>query len=89
MLYLTNTLHFTYNDKDVWATILKFGKDFVTCITKDGFRSYKWDKMSIPTVYACSVTELIKNYQWHGDIKFKYLYDYYGPYEQPYPWKED
>lgn len=87
--WLSDTLNFTYNGKDVWATIMKFGKDFVTCITKDGYRSYKWDKMSTPTVYHCKVSELIKNYQYHGDTKFKYLYDFYGPYEQPYPWKED
>lgn len=87
--WLSDTLNFTYNGKDVWGTIMKFGKDFVTCITKDGYRSYKWNKMSPVMVYQCKVSELIKNYQWYNDQRFKYLYDFYGPYVQPYPWKED
>jgi len=28
-------------------------------------------------------------YQWNKDERFKYLHDFYGPYEQPYPWKMD
>ena len=87
--WLSNTVNFTYNGKDVWGTIIKFGKDSVTCITKDGYRSYKWNKMSPTLLYQCAVSELIKNYQYHGDTRFKYLHDFYGPYIQPYPWKED
>jgi hypothetical protein len=40
-------------------------------------------------LYQCAIAELIKGYQWRGDERFKYLYDFYGPYEQPYPWKMD
>lgn len=87
--WLSDTLNFTYNGKNIWGTIMKFGKDFVTCITKDGYRSYKWAKMSTPVVYGCKVSELIKQYQWYGDSKFKYLYDFYGPYVQSWPWRED
>ena len=67
---------------------MKFGNGFVTLITKDGHRNYRWEKMSPVILYQCAVSELIKFYQWHGDDRFKYLYDFYGPYEQPYPWKE-
>jgi hypothetical protein len=77
--YLGNTINFTYNGKEVWATILKFGKDFVTCITNDGYRTYSWNKMSVPVLYECKVSELIKAFQYHGDTRFKYLHDYYGP----------
>jgi len=87
--WLGNTLHFTYNGKDVWGTIMKFGNGFVTMITKNGYRNYSWSKISNSILYQCAVNELIKFYQWHGDDRFKYLYDFYGPYEQPYPWKMD
>jgi hypothetical protein len=40
-------------------------------------------------VYQCAVSELIKRFQWYNDVTFKYLYDFYGPYIQPYPWKMD
>ena len=87
--WLSNTLNFTYNGKDVWATILKFGKDYITCITKDGYRSYKWNKMSPPVLYQCRVSDLIQSYQYYGDSKFEYLYKYYGPYTPTVQWKED
>ena len=87
--WLSDTLNFTYNGKDVWGTIMKFGNGFVTLITKDGHRNYRWEKMNPIVTYQCAVSELIKAYQYHGDEKFKYLYDFYGPYKQPYPWKED
>lgn len=87
--WLGNTLNFTYNDKEVWGTIMKFGNGFVTLITKDGYRNYRWEKMSPVLLYQCGVHELIKLYQRHKDECFKYLYDFYGPYEQPYPWKMD
>ena len=87
--WLSNTLHFTYNGKDVWGTIMKFGNGFVTLITKDGHRNYTWEKMSPVILYQCAVHELIKMYQWNKDERFKYLYDFYGPYDQPYPWKMD
>ena len=87
--WLGNTLNFTYHGKDVWGTIMKFGNGFVTLITKDGHRNYRWEKMNPIVTYQCAVSELIKAYQWHGDETFKYLYDFYGPYVQPYPWKED
>ena len=57
--WVSNTLNFTYNGKNVWATILKFGKDWITCITKDGYRSYKWSKMTPPTLYQCRVSDVI------------------------------
>jgi hypothetical protein len=87
--WLSNTINFTYNGKDVWGTIMKFGNGFVTLITKDGYRNYSWNKMTPTMLYSCAVSELIKLYQWHNDDRFKYLYDHYGPYVQPYPWKED
>jgi hypothetical protein len=87
--WLGNTLNFTYNGKEVWGTIRKFGNGFVTMITKDGHRNYRWEKMSPIVLYQCAIAELIKGYQWRGDERFKYLYDFYGPYEQPYPWKMD
>jgi hypothetical protein len=87
--WLSNTLNFTYNGKEVWGTIMKFGNGFVTMITKDGYRNYTWSKITNSILYQCAVRELIKNYQYHNDEKFKYLYDFYGPYVQPYPWKED
>ena len=87
--WLSNTLHFTYNGKEVWGTIMKFGNGFVTMITKNGYRNYSWDKISNSILYQCGVNELIKMYQWNKDERFKYLYDFYGPYEQPYPWKMD
>lgn len=86
---LSNTLNFTYNDKEVWGTIIEFGNDWVKMITQNGFRTYHWDKMTSPVVYQCKVSELIKSYQYHGDSRFEYLYNYYGPYVPPYPWKED
>lgn len=87
--WLSNTLNFTYHGKNVWGTIMRFGNGFVTMITKDGYRNYCWNKMGPIILYQCAVQELIKNYQYHNDQNFKYLYDFYGPYVQPYPWKED
>ena len=87
--WLSDTLNFTYNGKNVWGTIMKFGNGFVTMITKDGHRNYRWEKMTPIVTYQCAVSELIKAYQYHGNETFKYLYDFYGPYQQPYPWKED
>ena len=87
--WVSNTLNFTYNGKDVWATILKFGKDYITCITKDGYRSYKWNKMSLTVLYQCRVSDLIQSYQHYGDNRFEYLYKYYGPYAPTIQWKED
>lgn len=86
---LCETLNFTYNGKDVWATIVKFGKDFVTCITKDGYRSYKWNKMSPTVVYGCRVSDLIQMYEYYKDNRFEYLYRYYGPSTPTVRWKED
>jgi hypothetical protein len=34
---IQNTVHFTYNDKEVWGTIMKFGNGFVTMITNNGY----------------------------------------------------
>jgi hypothetical protein len=87
--WLSNTLNFTYNGKEVWGTIMKFGNGFVTMITKNGYRNYTWSKITHSILYQGCVTEFVKKYQYHGDERFKYLYDFYGPYVQPYPWKED
>lgn len=87
--WLSNTLNFTYHGKEVWGTIMKFGNGFVTMITKDGYRNYRWDKIVNSILYQGCVSEFIKKYQYYSDERFKYLYDFYGPYEQPYPWKED
>jgi hypothetical protein len=86
--WLGNTLHFTYNDKEVWGTIMKFGNSFVTMITKDGYRNYSWNKIVNSIIYQCAVGELIKLYEYHRDERFKYLYDFYGSAIR-YPWKED
>lgn len=86
---LSDTVNFTYNGKEVWDTIMKFGNGFVTMITEKGYRNYSWNKLTPIVVYQCAVSELIKLYQWDNDQRFKYLYDFYGPYEQTYPWKMD
>jgi hypothetical protein len=87
--WIGNTLNFTYDGKNVWATIIKFGKDFITCITKDGYRSYKWNKMTTPLLYQCSINNLIQLYQQCGNKDFEYLYNYYGPYKPTVQWKQD
>ena len=76
--WLGETMNFTYNGKEVWGTILKFGKDFVTCITKDGYRSYKWNKILPIATYQCKVSDLIRLYEYYRDERFEYLYKYYG-----------
>jgi hypothetical protein len=87
--WVSNTLNFTYNGKNVWGTILKFGKDYITCITKDGYRSYKWNKMSPPCLYQCGVSDLIVEYERSNNMDFEYLYKYYGPSRPTVQWKED
>lgn len=87
--WLGNTLNFDYNNKNVWGTIIRFGKDFVTCITKDGYRSYKWNKMSPPVIYQCRISDLIQMYEYYRDNRFEYLYRYYGPSTTTVQWKED
>ena len=87
--YIGNTLNFTYNDKNVWATIVRFGKDCITCITKDGYRTYKWNKMSPPLLYQCAVNELIRLYQHYDNKDFEYLYKHYGPWKPSVQWTED
>ena len=86
--WVSNTLNFTYNGKEVWGTILKFGNGFVTMITKDGHRNYRWEKMSPIVLYQGAVGEFIKKYEYYRDERFKYLYDFYGS-SYRYPWKED
>ena len=86
--WLGNSLHFTYNDKEVWGTIMGFGNGFVTMITNKGYRNYSWNKVVNPVLYRCSVLELVKLYEYHKDERFKYLYDLFGSAIR-YPWKED
>jgi hypothetical protein len=88
--YLSNTVEFTYHGKKVLGTIMRFGNGFWHLLTKDGYRNYRWDRIDgVTMLYQCSVSELIKMYQYHGDQRYKYLHDHYGPYVPPYPWKED
>lgn len=85
---IQNTVHFTYNDKEVWGTIMGFGNGFVTMITNKGYRNYSWNKVVNPILYRCCVLELVKLYEFHRDERFKYLYDLFGSAIR-YPWKED
>lgn len=87
--WMGDTMNFTYNGKSVWGTIRKFGKDFVTCITKDGHRSYKWNKMSPVLHYHCRVDDLIMHYERYGNMDFEYLYRFYGPSKPTTQWKMD
>ena len=87
--WLHSTLNFTYNGNDVWGTIMEFGNGFVMMITKDGYLKYSWDKITPIVLYDCAVRDLINLYQRHKDERFKYLYDYFGPEIERYPWKED
>jgi hypothetical protein len=87
--YLSDTLNFTYNGKNVWGTILKFGKDWITCITKDGYRNYKWNKMSPAVVYQCRISDLIVQFERYGDANFEYLYKHYGPSTPSVQWTMD
>ena len=74
--WLSNTLNFTYNGKDVWGTIMKFGNGFVTLITKDGYRNYSWNKMVVTNLYDCAVRELVTTY-FRGNKDYEYLAKYY------------
>ena len=87
--WLGETINFDYNGKNVWGTIRKFGKDYVTCLTKDGHRSYKWNKMSPVKIYQCRVDDLIMHYERYGNMDFEYLYRFYGPSKPTVQWKED
>ncbi len=87
--WLSNTLNFTYDGEELWGTIMAFGDGFVKLVTKQGLKDYEWDKMVNTIVYQCRVDEFRKKYHYHGDERFKYLEDYYGPYVEPYPWKQD
>jgi hypothetical protein len=87
--WLSNTLHFTYEGEELWGTIMAFGDGFFKLITKQGLKDYYHDKMVDCVVYQCCVSEFRKLYQYHGDERYKYLHDFYGPYVEPYPWKED
>lgn len=87
--WVSNTLNFTYNGKDVWATILKFGKDYITCITKDGYRSYKWNKMNPIVMYQCKISDLIRLYERCDDSRFEYLHQHYGSSKPTVQWKMD
>ena len=87
---LSNTIEFLYHGKMVLGTILKFGNGFVHLITKDGYKNYRWDRITGSVMlYQGCVSELRKAYQYRGDQRYKYLHDHYGPYVEPYPWKED
>jgi hypothetical protein len=85
---IQDTVHFAYNDKEVWGTIMGFGNGFVTMITNKGYRNYSWNKVVNPVLYRCSVLELVKLYEYHRDERFKYLYDLFGSAIR-YSWKED
>lgn len=87
--YLCDTLNFTYEGEELWGTILGFGENCFKLVTKQGVKDYQYNKITNAVTYHCKVTELIKNYQYHNDMRFKYLHDYYGPYVPSYPWKED
>lgn len=76
--YLCDTLHFTYNGKNVWGTIVKFGKDYFTCLTKDGYRNYKFNKMVVLTLCQCRISDLIMDYKRSGNMNFEYLYRNYA-----------
>lgn len=86
--WLSSTLNFTYNGKEVWGTIIKFGDGFVTMITKDGYRNYTWSKIVNSVLYGPGVSEFIKKYEYYRDERFKYLFDFYGS-SYRYPWKMD
>lgn len=87
--WLSNTLNFTYNGKDVWGTILKFGNGFMTMITKDGYRNYSYSKIISVMLYQCKVNDLIQMYQHYGDNRFEYLYKHYGEYRPSVEWSQD
>lgn len=75
---LTNTVHFAYNGKDVWGTIMRFGNGFVTMLTKNGHRNYTWKKMEVIHHTRRCVKNLALEYAQHGTDHFKYLFDHYG-----------
>ena len=74
--WLTSTVHFIYNGKNVIGTILKFGNGCVTMITKDGYRNYSWNKMVVTNLCGCAVRELVNSY-FHGNKDYEYLARYY------------
>lgn len=74
--WLTNTVHFIYNGKNVIGTILKFGNGYVTMITKDGYRNYSWNKMTVTNLCGCAVRELATSYL-RGNKDYEYLARYY------------
>lgn len=76
--WLTNTVHFVYNNKNVIGTILKFGNGYVTMITKDGYRNYNWNKMVVTRLYECSVRDLAMAYTREKNEDYAYLAKHYG-----------
>jgi len=87
--WLSNTINFTYDGEDLWGTILDFGDGCFKLVTKQGVKEYYHDKITNLVLYQCRVDEFRKDYAYRNDERFKYLNDYYGPYVEPYPWKED
>jgi hypothetical protein len=90
IIRLSTTINFDYKGENLWGTVLGYGENnSLRMVTKHGIDIYPVSDMDMKAFYECSAKEFIKRYQYHGDENFKYLYDYYGPYVEPYPWKED
>jgi hypothetical protein len=90
IIKLSTTINFDYDGENLWGTVIGYGENnSLKMITKNGMGIYPVSDMDIKVFYECAVREFIKRYQYHNDENFKYLYDYYGPYVEPYPWKED
>lgn len=75
--YLTDTVKFYYDDELVIGTIMKFGKNFFTMLTKDGRNDYYFDKMKVEAHYSCQISSLVNDYL-RGNKDFEYLYKAYG-----------